>query len=89
MHPKIITPRVRLIIIKQDKILLSYVKSENFYFFIGGQIEYGETVKQAAQREIKEEAKANFEFKKSSLCARLPQAPRQPPQPGAVHLRRY
>ena len=59
-----ITPRVRLIIIKENKILLSYVKSEDFYFFIGGQIEYGETIKQACQREIKEEANATFKFKK-------------------------
>lgn len=59
-----ITPRVRLIIIKKEKILLSYVKSEDFYFFIGGQIKYGETVRQACQREIKEEADAIFEFEK-------------------------
>jgi ADP-ribose pyrophosphatase YjhB (NUDIX family) len=52
------------VIIKQNKILLSYVKDENFYFYIGGKMEYGETVSQACQREIKEECNANFTFQK-------------------------
>jgi len=59
-----INVRVRLIIIKKDKILLSYVRDENFYFYIGGKMEYGETVEQACKREIQEECKANFTLKK-------------------------
>ncbi len=59
-----IKPRVRLIIIKNGKILLSYVKDEKFYFYIGGKMEFGETVKQACEREIKEECNASFTFKK-------------------------
>lgn len=59
-----IKPRVRLIIIKNGKILLSYVKSENFYFYIGGKMKWGETIKHACEREIMEECKANFKFKK-------------------------
>lgn len=59
-----INVRVRLVIINQGKILLSYVKDEDFYFYIGGKMEYGETVKQACQREIKEECAANFTFRK-------------------------
>jgi len=61
---KIINARVRLIIIKQGKILMSYVKNEDFYFYTGGKIKYGETVKQACIREVEEECKAKFEFKK-------------------------
>ncbi len=64
MLDKKIKPRVRLIVIKDNKILLSYVKSEDFYFYIGGKMEWGETIKQACQREMKEEANANFDFKK-------------------------
>ena len=56
--------RVRLIVIKNDKILMSYVSDEKFYFFIGGKIEYSETVKQACEREIQEETGAKFTFKK-------------------------
>jgi len=57
--------RVRLIIIKEGKILMTYTKDEDYYFYIGGAMEYGETVEQACQREIKEECNgAKFEFKK-------------------------
>lgn len=59
-----IKTRVRLIIIKNGKILLSYVKDEDFYFYIGGKIEYGGTIQEACEREIKEECNANFSFKK-------------------------
>ena len=61
---KKIKPRVRLIVIKNDKILLSYVKSQNFYFYIGGKMEWGETVKDASIREVNEECGANFKFGK-------------------------
>ena len=64
MDNRKIKPRVRLIIIKNDKILLSYVESENFYFYIGGKIEWGETIENACIREIKEEYDAYFKFSK-------------------------
>lgn len=61
---KKIKPRVRLIIIKNGKILMSYVKDEDFYFFIGGKMEFSETLKEACEREVMEECGANFTFKK-------------------------
>lgn len=64
MDNRKIKPRVRLIIIKDDKILLSYVKSQDFYFYIGGKMEWGETVKDACVREVDEECGANFKFGK-------------------------
>jgi len=64
MEDKKIKPRVRLIIIKDGKILLSYVKSENYYFYIGGKMKWGETIKNACIREVKEECDADFKFKK-------------------------
>ena len=39
--------RVRLVVINKGKILMSYVSDEKFYFFIGGKMEDGETVKKA------------------------------------------
>lgn len=64
MSDKKIKPRVRLILIKSNKILMSYVKSEDFYFYIGGKMEWGETIDQACKREVREEAGANFTLKK-------------------------
>jgi len=64
MDNKKIKVRVRLIIIKQGKILLSYTNDEKFYFYIGGKVEYGETIKQACLREVEEECGAKFFFKK-------------------------
>ena len=64
MEENKINVRVRLVIIKNNKILLSYVKDENFYFYIGGKMEYGETVEETCKREIREECKADFTFKK-------------------------
>jgi ADP-ribose pyrophosphatase YjhB (NUDIX family) len=62
MSNQIIKPRVRLVIINSNKILLSYVKDEKFYFYIGGKLEYGETLLQGCQREIKEECGDDVEF---------------------------
>jgi ADP-ribose pyrophosphatase YjhB (NUDIX family) len=58
--------RLRLVIIKNQHLLLSYTSEEDFYFYIGGKLEYGETVLEGCQREIKEECGegVNFEFKK-------------------------
>ena len=64
MESNKIKVRVRLIITKNDKILLSYTKDEDFYFYIGGKVEFGETLKEACTREVQEECKANFTFKK-------------------------
>lgn len=64
MEDKKIKVRVRLIIIKNDKVLLHYSPKDKYYFYIGGKMEFGETVVQAAVREAKEETGGNFEFKK-------------------------
>lgn len=65
MNDKKIKVRVRLIVIKDNKLLLSYVKDENFHFFIGGKMEFGETLLQACKREVSEEcAGAIFNFEK-------------------------
>jgi ADP-ribose pyrophosphatase YjhB (NUDIX family) len=57
--------RVRLIIIKEGKILLSFTETEDFYFYIGGKVGFGETLKEVAVREVAEECGgAAFTFKK-------------------------
>lgn len=60
------TPRVRLVIIRDNKLLVTYTPDGDFYFYLGGHIEFGETIKETAIREVKEECgkEINFEFKK-------------------------
>lgn len=57
-----IKPRVRLVIIKNGKLLLSHTSKENFYFYIGGKIEFGETIEAACKREIIEECGEDVVF---------------------------
>lgn len=58
--------RVRLVIIKNNKLLVTYTPDGDFYFYLGGHVEFGETIKETAIREVKEECgkDINFEFKK-------------------------
>ncbi len=54
--------RLRLIIIMDGKLLTSYTKKHDFYFYIGGHMEYGETVLDGCKREIIEECGTGTEF---------------------------
>lgn len=55
--------RLRLVIIKQDKLLGYYDSIEDYYFYIGGKLEFGETIEEGCKREIKEELGDDAEFK--------------------------
>jgi ADP-ribose pyrophosphatase YjhB (NUDIX family) len=62
---KKIKVRVRLVIIKDNHILLSYNQNDDYYFYIGGKVEFGETLREACVREIAEECEgAKFTFQK-------------------------
>ena len=54
--------RLRMIIIKEGKLLTSYTKNKDFYFYIGGHMEYGESVIEGCKREIVEECGEGTEF---------------------------
>lgn len=58
--------RVRLVVIKNSKVLTQFRKKGNFYHYIGGHLEYGETIMEACIRETKEECgnDVQFEFRK-------------------------
>ncbi|MEL7665911.1 MAG: NUDIX domain-containing protein [Candidatus Shapirobacteria bacterium] len=55
--------RLRLVIIKDGKVLVQYSKDMNMYFYIGGHQEFGENMLDGCIREIKEECGENYEFK--------------------------
>jgi ADP-ribose pyrophosphatase YjhB (NUDIX family) len=57
--------RLRLVVIKDGKLLTQYRTDNNYYFYIGGHLEWGETILEACIRETAEECDgAKFEFKK-------------------------
>jgi len=59
----ILNVRLRLIIIKNGKILTEYNAKKDFCFYIGGHLEYGETILEGCKREIEEECGEGTEFK--------------------------
>jgi len=46
---------VRVIIWQRNKILICKHREKGYYFFLGGHLEFGESIPQALSREIKEE----------------------------------
>ncbi len=59
--------RLRLIIIKNNKILLTQMLEEDYYYFTGGKLEFRETLEEGCQREIKEECGEDTEFKMQKI----------------------
>lgn len=50
---------IRVIIRNKNKILVCLNKNKNYYFFPGGHLEFGESIKDTLFREIKEELNIN------------------------------
>jgi len=63
MKPQEISVRARLIIIKNNKLLVQFRQKHNYYHYIGGHLEYGETILETCMRETKEECGDDVEFK--------------------------
>lgn len=56
---------LRIVVIKNGKVLVQYRQKHDYYHYIGGHLEYGETVMEGSIREVAEECDgAKFEFKK-------------------------
>lgn len=58
--------RARLVVIKEGKLLVTYDSKDDFYFYMGGKLEFGETLIDGCKREVREECgeNVNFEFGK-------------------------
>lgn len=57
--------RLRLVIIKNGKLLVQFRQQHNYYHYVGGHLEWGETILEGCIREIAEECiGAKFEFNK-------------------------
>ncbi len=63
MQDKKIKVRARLVIIKEGKLLATYNSVDDFYFYAGGRLEYGETLAECCAREVREECGEDVEFK--------------------------
>jgi len=70
MNEKKIKVRVRLVIIKNGKILLSWNNEDKYYFYIGGKLEFGETLEDACERNCRRRLLTliEFLFATNSLC---------------------
>ena len=62
MNTHKINIRLRMIIIKNNKLLTTYTKNGDFYYYVGGHLEYGETILEGCKREIIEECGKGTEF---------------------------
>ncbi|MBR1559933.1 MAG: NUDIX domain-containing protein [Clostridia bacterium] len=51
----VVNIRVGAIIIKDDKVLMVKNDRDDYYYSVGGRIQFGETAEQAVKREVKEE----------------------------------
>lgn len=54
--------RLRCVIVHEEKLLVTYTKDGDFYFFPGGHMQWGESIIEGCQREIREELGDDVEF---------------------------
>ena len=65
MENHLINVRLRIVVIKNNKVLVQYRQKHDYFHYIGGHLEYGETVLEGCIREVAEECCGDkFKLKK-------------------------
>jgi len=59
---QLIKIRIRLVIVKNDHLLAYYDSIDDYYFYIGGKLDFGETIKECWEREVAEELGEEVKF---------------------------
>ena len=67
MKKEAVGVRLRIITVKSEKVLLTYDSEGDFFFYVGGRLEYGETIEEGAKREIREECGEDTTFAISKI----------------------
>jgi len=62
MEDKKVRISLRLVIIRNGKLLATYNSESKIYYYLGGRLEFGETIVEGAKREIREELGNDVEF---------------------------
>jgi len=71
MKKEAVGVRLRIITVKSEKVLLTYDSEGDFFFYVGGRLEYGETIEEGAKREIREECGEDTTFAISKILINL------------------